>query len=172
MDFLRNIRSLSLSLLPWWLPPDSNTGIHSNASLILSHASRNAFKILHDFLSSLSSNSFSHLRFEWIGIDDGPNPLLLDDWAARQDGSQKGWFSAKGIRWRMVKAVRFRGVEITDADVREMRRRVEGLERLEVETWWGEDAVEGGLVMGDTGEWVVDVLGEGVGLEEGQDAGG
>ena len=72
----------------------------------------------------------------------------------------------------MVKAVRFRGVEIMDADVREMRRRVEGLERLEVETWWEEDAVEGGLVMGDTGEWVVDVLGEGAGLEEGQDVGG
>ena len=57
-----------------------------------------------------------------------------------------------------MKAVRLRGVEITDSDVREMRDRIRGLKVLEVETAWGEEEVRGGLVAGDKVEWVVDVL--------------
>lgn len=58
----------------------------------------------------------------------------------------------------MVKSVRVKGVEIEDEGVKEMKNRLGGLRKLEVETSWGQEAVEGGLVGADKGEWVVDVL--------------
>lgn len=69
----------------------------------------------------------------------------------------------------MVRSVRVKGVEIEDEGVREMKERLNGLRKLEVETCWGKEQVEGGLVGADSGEWVVDVLGEGV--ANGDDAG-
>lgn len=150
--------------------PDSSTKDSEQTLKALSYADKTAFKILHDFLSSFSSNHLDHLRFEWLGLDEGPNPFLLDIWAA--DHGAEGWFSAPGIQWRMVASVRVKGVEIEDEGVREMKQRLNGLRKLEVETSWEEEQVDGGLVGADSGDWVVDVLGDvlGEGVEDGDDA--
>jgi hypothetical protein len=150
--------------------PDSSTKESDDTPKAFSHADKIAFKILHDFLSSFSSNHLDHLRFEWLGLDEGPNPFLLDIWAA--DHGAHGWFSAPGIQWRMIRSVRVKGVEIEDEGVREMKSRLSGLRKLEVETCWGQEQVEGGLVGADSGDWVVDVLAVGEGDDAGADKGG
>jgi len=66
----------------------------------------------------------------------------------------------------MIRSVRVKGVEIEDEGVREMKERLNGLRKLEVETCWGEKQVEGGLVGADSGDWIVDVLAVGDGEEE------
>lgn len=146
-------------MIPWWTSAQG-TGI-DDSNIFLSQADKSAFKILHDWLSSFATNQLDHLRFEWLELEDGPNPFLLDLWAAEQ-AHGKPWFSAPGIHWRMLKAIRVKGVEIDDEGVKEMKVRIRGLKKLEIETAWGEEQVQGGLVAGDKGEWCVDILRESV----------
>ncbi|KAL8826719.1 MAG: hypothetical protein Q9191_003627 [Dirinaria sp. TL-2023a] len=157
----QRITNLSLTVTPWWKAPKaSQDGAETSNNTPHAHLNteeKAGFKILHDWLSSFSSNTLERLRFAWVGLDEGPNPLLLDQFAAKS-GRSKPWLSAPGIRWRHLTEVRFNGVEILDEQIQEIEKRATGLKRLLVETAWTEAEVEQGLAPADKEEWVEDVL--------------
>ncbi|KAK0514802.1 hypothetical protein JMJ35_002181 [Cladonia borealis] len=86
---------------------------------------RTGFKVLHDWLKSFASTDHLEiLKFEWEDYD-GPNPLLLDLKAT--DGPAEKWFSAPKIEWKGLKEVHLRGVQVTEADMVELYKRMEDL---------------------------------------------
>lgn len=89
---------------------------------------RTGFKVLHDWLKSFASTDhLETLKFEWKD-QDGPNPLLLDLKAT--DGPAEKWFSAPKIEWKGLKEVHLRGVQVTEADMVELHRRMKDLRTL------------------------------------------
>ena len=89
---------------------------------------RTGFKVLHDWLKSFASTDrLETLKFEWKD-HDGPNPLLLDLNAT--DGQAEKWFSAPKIEWKGLKEVHLRGVQVTEADMVELSRRMKDLRTL------------------------------------------
>ena len=89
---------------------------------------RTGFKVLHDWLKSFAAtNRLETLKFEWKD-QDGPNPLLLDLKAT--DGPAEKWFSAPKIEWKGLKEVHLRGVQVTEADMVELYRRMKDLRTL------------------------------------------
>ena len=86
---------------------------------------RTGFKVLHDWLKSFASTDrLESLKFEWKD-HDGPNPLLLDLKAT--EGPAEKWFSAPKIEWKGLKEVHLRGVQVTEADLVELCRRMKDL---------------------------------------------
>ena len=86
---------------------------------------RTGFKVLHDWLKSFASTDHLEiLKFEWEDYD-GPNPLLLGLKAT--DGPAEKWFSAPKIEWKGLKEVHLRGVQVTEADMVELHKRMEDL---------------------------------------------
>ncbi len=89
---------------------------------------RTGFKVLHDWLKSFASTGhLETLKFEWKD-HDGPNPLLLDLKAT--DGPAEKWFSAPKIEWKGLKEVHLRGVQVTEADMVELHKRMKDLRTL------------------------------------------
>ena len=89
---------------------------------------RTGFKVLHDWLKSFASTDhLETLKFEWKDYD-GPNPLLLDLKAT--DGPAEKWFSAPKIEWKGLKEVHLRGVQVTEADMVELHKRMKDLRTL------------------------------------------
>lgn len=89
---------------------------------------RTGFKVLHDWLKSFASTDhLESLKFEWKDCD-GPNPLLLDLKAT--DGPAEKWFSAPKIEWKGLKEVHLRGVQVTEADLVELHKRMKDLRTL------------------------------------------
>ncbi|CAF9933617.1 hypothetical protein IMSHALPRED_009422 [Imshaugia aleurites] len=124
---------------------------------------RTGTRVLHDWLHSFAADaSLRHFRFEWIG-GEGPNPFLLDDIVAR-DG-KKEWFSAPGIRWNGLREVWLGNIVVTVGDVRCLKERMAGLERIVVAPEFLDAGLGGRLLVdGDGRMWVqVDVEGESVG---------
>lgn len=156
----KRLTSFSVAIIPWW-----NTSSDDTSRAHYSAEEKSGFKILHDWLSYFSLNTMESLRFEWVGLDEGPNPLLLDQFAA-ENARSKPWLSAPGIQWKQLTEIRLKGVDITDEQVREIRRRAKGLQRLLIETTWTEEDVEAGLAPADKEEWVEDVLNLGKVREE------
>ena len=89
---------------------------------------RTGFKVLHDWLKSFASTDhLETLKFEWKD-HDGPNPLLLD--LKGTDRSAEEWFSAPKIEWNGLKEVHLRGVQVTEADILELHKRMKDLQTL------------------------------------------
>ena len=157
----RRITDLSVAVLPWWKEPKtSQAGDNSNNGLSNAHLSfedKLGFMVLHDWLGSFSFNTLERLRFEWVGLDEGPNPLLLDQFAVK-NGRSKPWMSAPSIQWKHLTVVRFKGVELLDEQMEEIKGRVKGLKKLLIETSWTETDIAEGLAPSDPKEWVEDVL--------------
>lgn len=70
------------------------------------------------------------------------------------------WLSSRGIEWEELSEVRFKGVELIDEDIQEIKRRVKGIRKLLIETEWSEQDVESGLAPENKDAWVEDVLDE------------
>lgn len=89
-------------------------------------------KVLHDWLGSFARmHVLKELMFEWQGVE-GPNPLLLDEVAV---GIGRGrWFSAPPVRWRGLREVWLGGVGVEVEDLGVLKGRMEGLERLMVQS--------------------------------------
>lgn len=77
---------------------------------------RIATKVLHDYLGSFS-DSIEDLEFQWIG-PVGPNPLFLEETAARAKKTNVSSFSAPALTWKAVRTVRLRHCDWAVAQVR------------------------------------------------------
>ncbi len=120
---------------------------------------RTCTRVLHDWLHSFAAGGgLRCLRFEWMG-GEGPDPLLLDE-VVGGDG-RRSWFSAPGVRWEGLREVWLGGVGVGREDVRRLKGRVGGLERLGVQVEWLDGGLGGRRVVGGGRVWaVLDVRGE------------
>ncbi len=120
---------------------------------------RTCTRVLHDWLHSFAAGGgLRCLRFEWMGVE-GPDPLLLDE-VVGGDGRRR-WFSAPGVRWEGLREVWLGGVGVGGEDVRRLKGRVGGLERLGVMVEWLDGGLGGRRVVVQGRVWaVLDVKGE------------
>lgn len=120
---------------------------------------KNGLKILHDWLSSFPPSNIKVFRFEWVGLLDGTNPLLLDKLAEQLRGlGKEAWFSAPPLAWRGLETLRLKGVDVTDDDVVVLKKRNRRLKSVIVETYWTKEQIESGWVSEDPGEREIDIL--------------
>lgn len=90
-----------------------------------------AVLMLHNFFTHFSLHGrLEKLRFDWID-GEGPNPLLLDEEVGKEEGAWR-WFSAPGIVWKGLKEIQLGGVETSGAHVKEIKVRMERLEKMMV----------------------------------------
>ena len=131
----RRLKHLDIKMFPCCLAVGSTENIGSETAELKSarftkekEDRRTGFKVLHDWLKSFAStNHLETLKFEWKD-HDGPNPLLLD--LKVTDGPAEKWFSAPKIEWKGLKEVHLRGVQVTEADMVELHKRMKDLRTL------------------------------------------
>ena len=131
----RRLKHLDIKMFPYCLAVGKIENIRTETAEVKSarlirekEERRTGFKVLHDWLKSFASTErLETLKFEWKD-QDGPNPLLLDLKAT--DGPAEKWFSAPKIEWKGLKEVHLRGVQVTEADMVELHRRMKDLHTL------------------------------------------
>lgn len=144
-----------MEMLPWWGNEGEEHDCGRGGAVVGKESERDKWrtgiKVLHDWLGSFATTgSLQTIRFEWEG-GDGPNPLLLDEMVAQEDGR---WFSAPGIKWKSLKEIRLRGVQIGKKDVTALKGRVQGLEMLMVQPDCLDRDVDGVGRMIDRKKWI------------------
>lgn len=142
-----------MEILPWWdATPGERLDKAQEAIWCM------GMKILHDWLNSFATaGTLRELELAWLGAE-GPNPLLLDEFAA---GSRRGnWFSAPPVRSRGLREVWLRGVRVEVKDVCLMKMRLEGLALLMVEGRLAGKGVRGVGRMVKGRQWFEVALGE------------
>lgn len=128
---------------------------------------RQGIQTLHDYLLQFSlQDTLETLRFDWVGADErGPNPLLLDEEVAKEEGGK--WFSASGLMWKRLKEIWLGGVKISGTDLQIMKERLPGMEKLMVWEPLAAGKIRGKMVKIDGVFWLdVDLEAE---IEESED---
>ena len=128
----RRLKHLDIKMFPCFLAIGKTNSFTTETAEVKSarltrekEERRTGFKVLHDWLKSFASTDcLESLKFEWKD-HDGPNPLLLDLKAT--EGPAEKWFSAPKIEWKGLKEVHLRGVQVTEADLVELCRRMKDL---------------------------------------------
>lgn len=166
-----NLTELDVKLRGWWDGDgdDDDDDGYGNEGEVESEVEkakrqkeywRSCTRILHDWLHSFAANN-AHLRtlkFEWLSSSssasncgngsssnhnskEGPNPFLLDE-ISSYDG-KKQWFSAPRITWasETLTDVWLGNVIVDGKDVRKLKKRMKGLERVFVVP----ECLDGGL---------------------------
>ncbi|KAF6228485.1 hypothetical protein HO133_008215 [Letharia lupina] len=113
---------------------------------------RTCTRVLHDWLHSFAADGQLHtFRFEWVD-GEGPNPFLLDEYASVE--GKKEWFSAPRIRWTGLRELWLGNMIVSLMDIRLMKERMRGLERLVVRSECLNHGLEGITFAADGKMWV------------------
>ena len=120
-------------------------------------------RVLHDWLHCFAvDGSLERFAFEWVG-SEGPNPFTLDEFVS-VDG-RKEWFSAPAVRWTGLREVWLGNVVVSSIDVRRLKERMEGLEKIVVGFECLGYELAGVKIVVDGRMWVeLDVRGQRMGL--------
>lgn len=136
--FWRSLKSLRIGLTTDWLEY-AHKDLRNEQDLELKEIKkeerqlyRQGIQTLHDYFVQLSlQDTLETLRFDWIGgKGKGPNPLLLDEEVAKEEGGK--WFSAPGIVWRSLRELWLGGVALSGMDFKILKARLQGMEKLMV----------------------------------------
>ena len=134
------IKSLQISMKPWWEPIREDSGDQNRARRRNEKdARRVGIKMLHDWLASFAG-TLEKLVFEWMETS-GPNPLLLDIFSTR-DGKGK-WFSAPEINWKVLRELRLSGCLLLCKDVTTIKDRAVHLAMLMAQQHMVETGIQG-----------------------------
>ena len=159
-NFWRGLKSLRIGMKSDWLEyahKNVENEQDVEVKVRLKHERnfyRQGIQMLHNFLMHFSlQDTLEVLRFDWAeGDRSGPNPLLLDEEVAKEEGGQ--WFSAPGLMWKGLREVWLGHVGIKATDITLSKPRLEGLEKMMV---WEDSAaaeISGKLEVIDGREWI------------------
>ncbi|KAI4160120.1 MAG: hypothetical protein L6R39_000275 [Caloplaca ligustica] len=135
-SFWRGLKSLRIGMTDDWLeyghhePEEEHREPQKSILREEKDIYRQGIQTLHNYLFQFSvQNTLDKFHFDWIdGIEGGPNPLLLDEVIGKEGGGK--WFSAPATKWKGLKEVWLGGVKVTGADVKVLKERLEGMEKL------------------------------------------
>ncbi|KAI4170884.1 MAG: hypothetical protein LQ343_004648 [Gyalolechia ehrenbergii] len=136
--FWRGLKSLRIGMTTEWLgyahkdlesEKDSELKTQLKEEIRLY---RQGMQALHDYFFNFSlQDTLETLRFDWVDCDGcGPNPLLLDEEVTKEEGGK--WFSAPGLIWKGLKEVWLGRVALSGTDLKTLKERMEGMEKLMV----------------------------------------
>ncbi|MCJ1466552.1 hypothetical protein MMC07_005172 [Pseudocyphellaria aurata] len=155
----RRINALEVRLLPWWSSRPRPSAVDMTMCETEAEQQQNekleersGVKILHDWVKSFEDNRMERLRFEWPEQTIGYNPLLLVESAAKDQS--RVWFSALAIESRGCKEIWLGGCYIGLEEMKLLKERLRGLERVVVWRGWLGPGFVGTRSTVDGTDWV------------------